>query len=131
MSVKVRERPKGSGMFWIFIDHQGKRKAKKIGKDKRLANEVAKKIEAKLTLGDLDLQINKEKAISFKDFSHLWLEDYIKPLRRQSTYERYRDMLNRHVYPFLARLAAHCHPRIGSSESKRHKPFKINLNRRC
>jgi integrase len=70
MGVKVREKPKGSGMFWIFVDHQGKRKAKKIGKDKRLANEVAKKIEAKLTLGDLDLQANKEKAISFKNFSH-------------------------------------------------------------
>ena len=101
MSVKVRERPKGSGMFWIFIDHQGKRKAKKIGRDKRLANEVAKKIEAKLTLGDLDLQANKEKTISFKDFSQLWLENYIKPLRRQSTYERYKGMLTRHVYPFL------------------------------
>jgi len=37
MGVKVRERPKGSGMFWVFIDHQGKRKAKKIGKNKKLA----------------------------------------------------------------------------------------------
>lgn len=56
MSVKVRERPKGSGMFWIFIDHQGKRKAKKIGKDKRLANEVAKKIEAKLVLNEFEFE---------------------------------------------------------------------------
>ncbi|MBL7178914.1 MAG: site-specific integrase [Desulfobacterales bacterium] len=101
MGVKVREKPPGSGVFWIFIDHQGKRKAKKIGRDKRLANEVAKKIEAKLTLGDLDLQAKKQETMSFKDFSTLWLEDYIKPLRRQSTYERYRDMLTRHVYPSL------------------------------
>ena len=101
MGVKVRERPKGSGVWWVVIDHQGKRKSKKIGNDKRLANEIAKKIEAKLTLGDLDLEANKEKIISFEDFSRLWLEDYIKPLRRQSTYERYRDILNRHVYPFL------------------------------
>jgi len=101
MGVKVRERPKGSGVWWVVIDHQGKRKSKKIGNDKRLANEIAKKIEAKLTLGDLDLEADKEKIISFEDFSRLWLEEYIKPLRRQSTYERYRDMLNRHVYPFL------------------------------
>jgi integrase len=101
MSVKVRQRPKESGIWWVFIDHQGKRKAKKIGRDKRLAMDVAKKIEAKLTLGDLDLQANKEKTMSFKDISTLWLEDYIKPLRRQSTYERYRDLLTRHVYPFL------------------------------
>ena len=34
MGVKVRERPKGSGIYWILIDHHGKRKAKKIGTDK-------------------------------------------------------------------------------------------------
>jgi integrase len=44
MGVKVREKPKGSGNWWIFINHQGKRKSKKIGKDKCLAREVAKKI---------------------------------------------------------------------------------------
>ena len=43
MGVKVKERPKGSGPWWIFIDHQGKRKAKKIGGDKRLAQDAAKK----------------------------------------------------------------------------------------
>ena len=48
MAVKVRERPKGSGVYWIYIDHKNYRKAKKIGKDKRLALEVAKKIQAKL-----------------------------------------------------------------------------------
>ena len=100
MAVNVREKPKGSGVYWIFINHQGKRKSKKIG-DKKLAVDVAKKIEAKLTLGDLDLQINKKETTSFRDFSTLWLEGYIKPLRRQSTYERYRDMLTRHVYPYL------------------------------
>ena len=53
MGVKVREKPKGSGTWWVFIYHQGKRKAKKIGKDEDLAREVAKRIEAKLVLGDL------------------------------------------------------------------------------
>jgi integrase len=51
MGVKVREKPPGSGVWWIFIDHNGKRKAKKVGCDKKLALEAAKKIEAKLTLG--------------------------------------------------------------------------------
>ena len=37
MGVRVREKVKGSGEWWIFIDHQGKRKAKKVGRDKRLA----------------------------------------------------------------------------------------------
>ena len=55
MGVKVREKPKNSGNWWIFIDHQGRRKAKKIGRDKRVALAVAKKIEARLVLGELAL----------------------------------------------------------------------------
>ncbi len=61
MGVKVKERPKGSGIWWLFIDHQGNRKAKKIGKDKKLALEAAKKIEAKLALGDLGVMADKPK----------------------------------------------------------------------
>ena len=45
MGVRVREKPKGSCIYWIFINHQGKRKSKKIGADEKLANEVAEKIE--------------------------------------------------------------------------------------
>ena len=48
MGVKVREKPKGSGIYWIFINHQGRRKSKKIGMDEKLANKVAEKIKAKL-----------------------------------------------------------------------------------
>ena len=35
MGVKVREKPKGSGVYWVFINHNGKRKSKKIGTDKK------------------------------------------------------------------------------------------------
>lgn len=55
MGVKVREKHPGSGVWWIYIDHQGKRKSKKIGRDKKLAIEAAKKIEARLTLGDIGI----------------------------------------------------------------------------
>jgi len=41
MGVKVREKEKGSGVWYVFISHQGRRKSKRIGKDKRLAREVA------------------------------------------------------------------------------------------
>ena len=52
MGVKVREKPNGSGEWWVFIHHNGIRKSKKIGKDNKLARDVAKKIEAKLALGE-------------------------------------------------------------------------------
>ena len=60
MGVKVRERPQESGIWWVFIDHQGNRKSKKIGKDKKLANDVAKKIEARLVLGDTGIFDSKK-----------------------------------------------------------------------
>jgi integrase len=101
MGVKVRERPPGSGIWWIYIDHQGTRKAKKIGKDKKKALEAAKKIEAKLTLGDLGITENKPKPPLFKEYAEVWLHCYIKGLRRQSTFERYQDLLKRYILPVL------------------------------
>jgi integrase len=101
MAVKVREKPKGSGIWWLFIDHQGTRKAKKIGKDKKLAKEAAKKIEAKLALGDMGIMEDRPSVPTFKDYAESWLSGYVKGLRRQSTYERYGDVLRRYVYPTL------------------------------
>lgn len=34
MGVSVREKVPGSGVFWVFIHHQGRRKAKKVEKEK-------------------------------------------------------------------------------------------------
>jgi len=97
MGVKVREKPKGSGMFWIFIDHQGKRKAKKIGRDKRLANEVAKKIEAKLVLNEFEFEKNKPPAPTFKEVAELWI---LQPHNwKESTREAYELNLNKHILP--------------------------------
>jgi integrase len=73
MGVKVRERPEGSGIYWVFIDHQGKRKAKKIGTDEGTALEVAKKIEAKLVLGELDIEKPKVSSPLFKEYGQMWL----------------------------------------------------------
>ena len=101
MGVTVRERPEDSGVYWVYINHKGKRKAKKVGRDRKLALDVAKKIEAKLTLNDLDILTEKPQAPLFKEYADNWLETNIKALRRISTYERYRDILERHVYPAL------------------------------
>jgi len=102
MGVKVREKPKGSGEWWIFINHRGKRKSKKIG-SRKLAMQVAEKVSAKLTLDQFDMgDPEDQKAPTFKDYSSVWLEDYIGPLRKLATYERYRDVLKRFVYPTLS-----------------------------
>jgi len=106
MAVKLKERPAGSGVWWVFIDHNNKRKAKKIGRDRAEAEKVAAKIEAGLVLKTLDLG-DKEKAQDaplFKDYCQVWLEGYVKVLRRASTYERYRDVLRLFVNPVLGQL---------------------------
>ena len=59
MGVKVREKRKGSGVWYLFIDHKGMRKAKRIG-DKKKALEAAKQLSARLTLGD-DSQLKKKR----------------------------------------------------------------------
>jgi integrase len=76
MGVKFRERPEGSGVWWLFIDHQGKRKARKIGKDKKLALDVAKKVEAKLALGDVGpLEKNETTPPTFAEYAQTWISE--------------------------------------------------------
>lgn len=101
MGVKIREKPKGSGVWWIFINHHGRRKSKRVG-DLATAKEVAKKVGAKLVLGQFAINEDEvSESPTLKEYSILWLDDYIKPLRRLSTYERYTDILKRYVYPAL------------------------------
>ncbi|MBU2623567.1 MAG: tyrosine-type recombinase/integrase [Pseudomonadota bacterium] len=101
MGVKLKERPKGSGVWWIFINHNGKRKAKKIGKDKRTATEAARKIEARLTLGEWDIEKETVKQPTFNECAKLWLSmphDW-----KESTRDSYAVNLKNHVLPCFSK----------------------------
>jgi len=103
MAVKVRERPKGSKTWWVFIDHQGIRKAKKIGANKRLAKEVAEKIKAKLVLGDVGiLKTNVQKIPIFKDYAGIWIKVTVPATCKSSTKSDYEGLLNNHILPVFA-----------------------------
>ena len=75
MGVRVRQKIKGKGNpWWVFISHNGKRTSRKVG-DKRAAEAVARKIEAKLAFGDFSLDEKKEKPIPlFKFCAKAWIE---------------------------------------------------------
>lgn len=105
MAVRVREKPKGSGVWWIFINHQGQRKSKKIGKDEKIARKAAEKIKAKLVLNELRVEKVNKKCPVFKDYSALWLEDYIRQTKRVTTYQRYKAMFKNHVEPSLGKFS--------------------------
>jgi integrase len=98
MGLKVREKPQGSGVWWIFIDHQGKRKAKKVG-DKRTAVAAAKKIEAKLVLGDVGLMEEKEIPPAFSNYAAIWISSTVPATCKPSTLSDYQSILKHHVLP--------------------------------
>ena len=125
MGVRVREKVKGSGEWWIFIDHKGKRKAKKVGKDRRLAIEVAKKLEAKLLLGQLDLDKKKGTPTpTLKEYvfgwanqdgrgNIGWLDKYARLALKRSTWTVYESLLKVHILP---ELGNHAIDRISSRD---------------
>jgi integrase len=121
MGVKVREKPKGSGIYWIFIEHKCKRKAKKIGKDKKLAAITAKKIEAKLILGDLDLgPEEKTDILTFSEYSKVFLVTFSKLNHKQTTIDSYNSILHNHVLPVFGKK------RLDEITRKDIKDFVIN-----
>ena len=69
MGVRVREKQKGSGEWWIFIYHRGKRASKKVGRSEDKARAVAKEIEARLVLGDLGMLEEKKQIPTFGEYS--------------------------------------------------------------
>lgn len=95
MGVRVREK---DGSWWIFIHHNRKRKAKKIG-DKKTAEEIAKRLRARLTLG-LD-GINGAESPTLQDYAAEWLRTYTTVHIKPRTAEYYEGMLRRHILPTL------------------------------
>ncbi len=71
MAVIVREKKKGSGEWWVFINHKGNRRSKKVG-DKRAANTVKREVEARLARGDLGMI--REKCPTMAQYGKHWLQ---------------------------------------------------------
>ncbi|MEE4354171.1 MAG: site-specific integrase [Desulfatiglans sp.] len=100
MGVTVRQKVKGRGKPWtVFICHQGKRKSIQVG-DKVTADRVARSAREKLAAGQINLEKRKVPP-TFEEYSQLWLDGYIKTMRRGSTYESYAQKLKGHVLPVL------------------------------
>lgn len=92
MGVILKEK---DGTWWVFINHKGRRKSKKLGTDEKAARTIAGKIQAKLTLGEFNLI--ETEVPTFKAYSALWHENYAKALLRHFTAERYDYVLKKHI----------------------------------
>lgn len=104
MGVKIKERPEGSGIWWLFIDHNGRRKAKKIGKNKHLAQDAAKKIEAKLTLGDFGIEKDEKQFAVFSDYAKRWIDVTVPATCKESSARDYKGLLKNHILPVFGNL---------------------------
>lgn len=104
MGVKVREKVKGSGEWWVFIDHQGKRRAKKVGRDKAKAQEAAELIQAKLKLGEFDIHTEKEQVPTFGHYAETWINVTVPATCKRSTSAGYAGILKNHVNPVFGKI---------------------------
>ncbi len=69
MGVKIKFH---KGAWWIFIDHHGRRKAKRIG-DRETTLRVARAIRERLARGDLNLDPPAD-ALTLTAYAATWLK---------------------------------------------------------
>lgn len=101
MGVKVREKISGSGIYYIYINHGGVRRAV-MGGSKKAAEKAAKEIETKLILGKMNLIHDEtQDPVTLNIYSTEWLEEHIRGVLADSTHERYRQVLDRDILPKL------------------------------
>ena len=94
MSVRIRKR---NGVWWIFINYHGRRKAKKVG-TRKAAERVKREIEARLALGDFGV-LESKKSITFSEYGKQWLELHAKAHCKPSTHKRYEQVFRVHLSP--------------------------------
>jgi integrase len=102
MGVRVKS---WKGAWWIFINHEGRRKAKRCA-SKKAAELAADKIDAALRLGQTEvLEASKrarpDRAPTFKEYAERWLETHVRLACKGNTHALYRSRLELHWYPTL------------------------------
>lgn len=96
MAVKVKHR---KGKWWLFIDYNGRRKAKCVGTSKRAADAAAAKIAAKLALGEFDLDAKDKRRRPFDEYYTAWMDAYARSHCKASTCAEYDSVYRVHLLP--------------------------------
>jgi integrase len=95
MGVKVRLR---QGVWWVFVNHKGKRRAKRIG-EKHAAQRVAREIQERLAAGELNLPMPGDETL--QTYAENWLAS---ATLKASTVRFYGDNLVNHIVPLLGAI---------------------------
>lgn len=102
MGVLVKEKIKGSGEWWLFINHKGIRKSKRVGRDQKKAIEVAKQVEAQLVLGDVGI-IEQKLIPTFAEYAKTWFDVVVPATCKYSTSVSYKGLLNNYALPVFGK----------------------------
>src|SRR5262245_47056138 len=98
MGATYREKVKGSGVYWVFVSHDGHRQSKRVG-DRKVAKAVAAGIQKEIAKGAFRLI---PEGPTFAGLAKEWLEKY--PLVNsisETTLENYRSFTEQHLIPYF------------------------------
>ena len=99
MGVKLRERRPGE--WWLYVDHQGKRFAKKLGHDKRQAAAIRREVERRLAAGDLGIGPTEAPTTpTLAEYADHFLTT-IEHTLKYTTYTDYEISFRRRILPAL------------------------------
>ena len=99
MAAKLREK---DGFYWVVVHHKGRRKWKKIGKDKREAQKVVHKVNAQLAVGEFSMG-SYRKVPTVEEALIRWYEDY-RPTFSPSFAQLSELNIRRHLIPAFGDL---------------------------
>ncbi len=109
MGVRVREKVKGSKVYWLFIHYNGRRRTKRVG-DKKAAELAATKLRAKLAEGDATVLARPPVAapsapLTFRELAEEWRLKYAAlHAIRSSTMETYERFTRGHLLPYFGAM---------------------------
>ncbi len=103
MGVSVRKK---RGKWFVFVNHNGRRKAKCVGTSKAAAEQVKRILEAKLALGDVGMFEETDAQVpTFDVYADRWLKEYAGIECKSSTKEGCEGVLRNYLRPrFGAKL---------------------------
>ena len=97
MAVTVREKVQGSKVWWVFVNHKGRRLSKRVG-DRATANSLAKEMRERIAKDDLGML--RDQCPTVAGYGKEWLES---PLRgwEDSTQTLNASIFKKHIKPQL------------------------------
>lgn len=98
MGVRIREKARDSGVWWLFINYKGKRTSRQIG-TKRAAEKAMEHAQARLKLGQDALPKEKPPSPTLQAYWTGLEETYFSSGIRESTIGSYRRNFNNHILP--------------------------------